>query len=158
MHVTHCPASYNLNTLPTPGGGHSHWLEYAYARTDRVCFWQFLCQKGMVFKSVYRFRLKLCANKGMVFLVFVPVTVSQCRPSRGIPFLGEYPPCPHPINYTHCRDGNDEHFHTEVATCTSQVHYFLSTIHTIQSVKHCIQMRCPNLSKVIRPLKDTSYA
>ncbi len=36
----------------------------------------------------------LCARKGMVFFVSVPVRVrvSQCRPSRGIHFPGEHPP------------------------------------------------------------------
>ncbi len=30
----------------------------------------------------------------MIFLVFVPVRVSRCRPSRGIHFPGEHPPGP----------------------------------------------------------------
>ena len=69
----------NFHDMPR---GHSHWFENAYARMDRVCFWQFLCQKGYGFQT--------CVP-GMVFLVFVPVRVSRCRPSRGIPFPGEYP-------------------------------------------------------------------
>ena len=45
---------------PGGGGGHSHWLEHVLSRADRVCFWQFLCQKGYAFQS--------CASKGMGFI------------------------------------------------------------------------------------------
>ncbi len=94
-------------------GGHCHWLEYAYARTDRVCFLAIYVPERVWFSN-------LC----MVFLVFVPVRgrsliirgrylttyqqpplviinerplrvrVSRCHPSRGIHFPGEHPPPP----------------------------------------------------------------
>ncbi len=42
-----------------PGGGHCHWLEYAYARTDRVCFLGMYVTERVWFSN-------LCARKGRV--------------------------------------------------------------------------------------------
>ncbi len=45
--------------------GYSHWLEYAYARTDMMCFWQFMCQKGYGFHICVPERIGFWSAKGV---------------------------------------------------------------------------------------------